>query len=358
MRDKQDRRGFLGALAAAAAPAILGAADKAGSRRPVIGSGEHTYEVFHDWGELPAGLRYGNTHGVCQDMQGRIYIAHTVHASSQREDTVVVFDEKGKFVRSWGAEFKGGAHGLHVRKEGADEFLYFVDTGKGRSSGVDTHHTWMVKMTLTGEEVFRIGYPKESPYYKLDAEGKPATKFSPTNVAIAPNGDIYVADGYGSYYINQYNSRGEFIRSFGGSGKEAGQLLNPHGLILDDRGPNPVLLIADRHNNRLQTFSLEGKHIAFSGGVNLPCHLHERNGVMVVPDLAARVTLIDKNNQVIAHLGEDTSGTWQQLRTQPRDRFVPGKFVSPHSACFDHDGNIFVVEWVEVGRVTKLRKIA
>ena len=50
-------------------------------------------------------------------------------------------------------------------------------------------------MTLKGEEVFRIGYPKESPYYKLDAEGKPATKFSPTNVAIAPNGDIYVADG-------------------------------------------------------------------------------------------------------------------------------------------------------------------
>ena len=106
-----------------------------------------------------------------------------------------------------------------MRKEGADEFLYFVDTGKGRSSSVDPRHTWMVKMTLTGEEVFRIGYPSQSPYCKLNAEGKLATKFSPTNVAIAPNGDIYVADGYGSYYINQYNSKGEFIRSFGGSGK-------------------------------------------------------------------------------------------------------------------------------------------
>ena len=186
MNEIQHRRRFLGAMAAAAAPAILGAADKAGSKRPIMGSEEHTYEVFHDWGELPAGLRYGNTHGVCQDMQGRIYIAHTVHASSQMEHTVAVFDEKGKFIRSWGSEFKGGAHGLHVRKEGAQEFLYFVDTGKGRSSGVDPRHTWMVKMTLTGEEVFRIGYPKESPYYKLDAEGKPATKFSPTNVAIAP----------------------------------------------------------------------------------------------------------------------------------------------------------------------------
>jgi hypothetical protein len=303
-------------------------------------------------------LVYGNTHGVCEDAQGHIYIVHTVHASSRSSDTVVVFDEKGKFVRSWGSEFKGGAHGLHIRKEGGNEFLYFVDTGKGRSDAIDPHHTWMVKMTLRGEEVLRIGYPKESPYYKLDVGGKPVTKFSPTNVAIAANGDIYVADGYGSYYINQYNAKGAFLASFGGPGKEAGQLLNPHGLILDSRGPVPMLLVADRHNNRLQTFSLAGRHIGFFGGVNLPCHFHERNGIMVVPDLAARVTLLDRDNRVLAHLGEDTSGSWQELRKQSRDRFIPGKFVSPHSACFDHEGNIFVVEWVEVGRVTKLRKIA
>lgn len=355
MRNAIRRRGFLAAVGMA--PAVFGAGEKSGSRRPVIGSGIHAYEVWHDWGDLPAGLRYGNTHGVCQDTQGCIYVTHTVHASSQSSDTLVVFDEKGKFVRSWGSEFKGGAHGLHIQKEGRDEFLYFVDTGKGRSNAIDTDHTWMVKMTLLGEEVLRIGYPKESPNYKLDA-GKPSTKFSPTNVAIAPNGDIYVADGYGSYYINRYNAKGIFLSSFGGPGKEAGQLLNPHGLILDSRGPEPVLLVADRHNNRLQTFSLAGEHVSFSGGVNLPCHFHERNGVMVVPDLAARVTLIDRQNRVLAHLGEDLSGSWQQLRTQSRDHFIPGKFVCPHSACFDHEGNIFVVEWVEVGRVTKLRKIA
>jgi hypothetical protein len=338
----------------AAAPAILGASDKTGSRRPVIGSGEHTYEAHHDWGELPAGLRWGNTHGVCEDSQGRIYIAHTVHASSERADTLVVFDEKGKFIRSWGSEFKGGAHGLHIRKEGRDEYLYFVDTGKGRSGGIDTGKTCMVKMTLRGEQVFRIGYPKESPHYKLDGSGAPATKFSPTNVAIAPGGDIYVADGYGSYYINQYDSKGRFIRSFGGAGKEPGRLANPHGLVLDARGKEPVLLVADRANNRLQAFSLDGKHLAFYPGVNLPCHFHERNGVMVIPDLAARVTLIGRDNRVITHLGEDTTGTWKDLRTQPRDRFTPGKFVSPHGAWFDHAGDIFVAEWVEVGRVTKL----
>src|ERR1700683_4241052 len=140
MPTHNNRRQFLGGMAAVAAPAIVGAADKARSKRPVIGSGEHTYEVFHDWGELPAGLRYGNTHGVCQDSQGRIYVTHTVGDGSALQDTLVVFDEKGKFIRSWGGEFKGGAHGLHVQKEGSTEFLYFVDTGKGRPAAVAPTH--------------------------------------------------------------------------------------------------------------------------------------------------------------------------------------------------------------------------
>ena len=79
---------------------------------------------------------------------------------------------------------------------------------------------------------------------------------------------------------------------------------------------------------------------------------------MVVPDLGARVTLLDSSNKVIEHLGDDSSSNWGELRKQPRDKFMPGKFVCPHGACFDHEGNIFVVEWVEVGRVTKLRHVA
>lgn len=349
-----DRRAF---FSVALAPAIH-AASKSGKRPPVVGNGAFTYEAIHDWGTLPRTIQLGNTHGVCEDRQGHIYIAHTVHASSQSHDTLLVFDRKGKFVRSWGSEFKGGAHGLHIQTEGREEFLYFVDTGKGRKSGIDPNHTWMIKMTLRGEEVLRIGYPKESHHYKLDKDGRPATKYSPTNVAVAPNGDIYVADGYGSYFINQYDAKGNFIRSFGGNGKGAGQLASPHGLILDRRTNPATLLVADRSNNRLQRFSLDGKHLGFAGGVNLPCHLHEQKGVMVIPDLAARVTLLGPDNQVIAHLGEDTRGDWQDLRKQPREQFHPGKFVSPHGACFDHDGNIFVVEWVEVGRITKLRKVS
>ena len=118
-----------------------------------------------------------------------------------------------------------------------------------------------------------------------------------------------------------------------------------------------LLLVADRRNARLQYFTLDGRHHSFVDGVVYPCHFHERKGLLVVPELDARVTLMDKNNKVIAYLGWNNDGKQRQLRLRPREEFTPGKFVCPHGACFDHDGNIYVVEWVEVGRVTKLRRV-
>ena len=114
---KQNRRSFLkqAGLAAAAftaAPYVI-AQDKTGNRLPVIGSGEHQYEVIHDWGELPAGHAYGNTHGVAVDAQGFIHIKHTVGKDAKIDDAVVVFDADGKFVRSWGKQYKGGDRADH-----------------------------------------------------------------------------------------------------------------------------------------------------------------------------------------------------------------------------------------------------
>ncbi len=341
------RRGFL-QTAAILVPTILRADDKSGSQLPVIGSGAHTYEVHHDWGELPATIKYGNTHGVIEDSQGRIYVHHTVNAASESSDSMVVFDDKGKFVKSWGKEFKGGAHGLHIQKEGSTEFLYLCDTRRGL----------VVKATLEGEQVFSLGYPDVSEAYKPGADGK-KPKYSPTNLAIAPNGDLYVGDGYGSSYINQYNSKGDYIRTFGGKGKEPGKVDCPHGIAVDLRGGTPVLTVADRANNRIQRFTLDGRHIDFISGTSQPCHFNYfKNGDVVVPDLGARVTLMDSSNQVIEHLGDDSASKYRETRTMTRDHFTPGKFVCPHGACFDHDGNIFVVEWVEVGRVTKLKRVA
>lgn len=349
---RSSRRRFLrqagtGLAGAVLGPTLLHATDKSGSRRPIVGEGAHTYEVHHDWGELPAGLAYGNTHGVCVDAQGHVYVHHTVHATSERHDTVVVFDRDGRFVRSWGREFEGGAHGLHIGTDGREQFLILCDTKRAA----------VTKTTLRGEIVWRLGYPRESPAYPVNADGSPAIKYSPTNVAVAPNGDIYVADGYGSSFINQYSADGKFIRTFGGKGSAIGQLDCPHGLMVDRRGDAPVLLVADRSNQRLQTFTLAGEPIATFDGFSHPCHFDERDGLVVVPDLFAKVTLIERGNRIVAQLGDAGPESWKAIRTGNRERFPSGKFVCPHSACFDADGNIYVVEWVEVGRVTLLRKV-
>ena len=344
------RRSFLAnAAAAAVAPAFLGASDKAGSKAPILGQGEHQYEAIHDWGELPRTIKYGNTHGVCEDSQGFIYIHHTVHATSDSLDTMVVFDHKGKFVRSWGRQFKGGAHGLTIRREGSEEFLYLCDF----------QHGIVTKRTLTGEEVFTLGYPAESEAYK--PKDKTPAAYRPTNVAIAPNGDIYVGDGYGSSYINQYNQKAEFIRTFGGLGNGDDQLDCPHGVWVDTRAETPLLVATDRGNSRLQRFTLEGKRIdSILGTSKMPCYLHERNGEVVIPDLLSKVVILDRKNNVVASLGEGeySNKDWSTIRNQAPGTFVPGRFICPHGACFDHEGNIFVVEWVEAGRVTKLRSVA
>jgi hypothetical protein len=148
---------------------------------------------------------------------------------------------------------------------------------------------------------------------------------------VAANGDVYVADGYGSSFVNQYNAKGEFIRTFGGKGKEAGQLDSPHGIWLDRRRGEPLLLVADRSNRRLQYFTLDGRHHHFAGQgvVKLPCHFDTQGELLLVPDLEARVTLLNGQDRLVAHLGDDASGTWGQLRRRPRERVCPREVHLP-----------------------------
>ena len=354
------RREFLSAAVAAPAlsPILLNLQDKAGARAPVMGEGAWTYEAIHDWGQLPPQIKWGNTHGVVEDAQGHIHVHHTVHATSDSADSMVVFDRNGRFVRSWGKEFRGVAHGLHIRKEGRDEFLYLtVNATNPRLVPPPEMQAVVLKTTLKGEIVWKIQGPPDIAEYRASAGGEPR-RYNPTNLAIAPNGDVYVGDGYGSYYVNQYTSKGEYIRTFGGRGAEPGRLNEPHGIWVDTREASPLLVVADRRNNRLQRFTLDGKHVDFIPGFRLPCHFHERQGAVVVPDLHGRVTLMDRRNALVAHLGDSGAADWNNpLRREPREKFIPGQYICPHGACFDHDGNIFVVEWVEVGRVTKLRKV-
>jgi hypothetical protein len=349
------RREFIKAAGAAVAasavgPTILGAADKAGVKNAIVGTGEHTYEAIHNWGEVPSHIKWGETHGVAVDSAGLIYIKHRSRAEVPI-DAVAVFDPAGKFVRSFGKEYHQGGHGIDIRKDGNEEFLHLCDV----------FNRQVIKTTLTGEQVWKMCYPMEPEVYQK------VSKFSPTNVAFGSDGGFYVADGYGSHYIHQYDKNARWIRTWGGEGTEPGKMKTPHGIWLDDRpGREPSLVVADRANARLQYFTLDGKHIGFAGDVSFPAHFDIRGTELLVPDLHARVSILDKDNKTIVHLGYDPEWTKLvlekddkggfKMRGQP-ERWENGKFVHPHDACYDKNGNIFVVEWVPTGRVTLLRKV-
>ena len=304
------------------------------------GSGDHVYEVQHDWLKPPADIAYGDTHGLALDSHGRIYVAHTVHPSSKKSDAVLVFDQEGKFIKSWGAEFRGGAHGLDLRKEGSEEFLYHCDTNR----------RLIVKTNLDGAVVWQKGVPMETGVYK-DARG-----WCPTNVAFAPNGDLFVGDGYGSSYIHRYGSNGDYKGIVSRPGKGFGEVSCPHGLWVDTRFGDAELVVADRANRRIQYLSLDGKHLRYvTEGIRLPCHMHfNKKGELLVPDLESVVTILGRDNRPIVQLGD---GHPSGLRAASRDKFIPGKFIHPHSSIWINDRDIVVAEWVPIGRVTRLRKI-
>lgn len=375
------RRHFLRTAGAAvftagAAPAILGADDKSGKRPVVVGAGDYRYECHHGWGELPDSIKWRNTHGVTVDRDGFIYIKHQGNEKAPC-DTIVVFDPQGKYVRSFGSEYAGGGHGIDIRYEDNVPYLYLSDTLNRQ----------VVKCDLSGEWIWKKRYPREPHVY--DSLGK----FRPTNVCFGPNGDLYVGDGYGASYIHHYDAHGNWIRSWGGGGEEPGKMRTPHGQWLDDRpGREPMLVIADRANSRLQYFTLDGKpHSCLQGvlctkenaapsegdlvkrldkygsfpaapqlALSFPADVDTQGEYMLVPDLHARVLIFNGRNELVANLGHDAEWTanvlGMKVRTDP-GQWVDGRFVHPHDACFDKDGNILVVEWVEAGRVTFLRRV-
>lgn len=338
-----------------AAPFLLTSA-KGQSPLPRIGQGNYRYEVLHDYLQPPSTLKFGNTHGIVVTADGRIVLCHTVHKSSESPDAIAIFDADGKFIKSWGADLRGGAHGLVLRREGSQEFLYHCDNVKG----------FVRKTTLDGEVVWILHAPLESGLYAKAGEYRPST------LAFAPNGDFYIADGYGKFYIHHYDAKGRYVRSFGGSRAEMDRLKGqetapgttiwPHAIAVDTRGPQPLLMVGERGDNRrVQYFSLDGKPLhMLKAGVRWPSTFDFYQGLMLMPDLKAVVTLYDARNQPLVQLGDGQQPdgkTYEGLRNQERSAFTPGKFVAPHAACFDAQGDILVAEWVEVGRVTKLRKV-
>lgn len=353
------RRSFLKKTGTLAAGVSLGAlsvnAAPAAEPPPVIiGEGAFRYEVDHHWPRLPSGKQFGYTHGVVEDQAGRLYVAN------QSPDAIMVFEADGTFVTSWGVAYAEGAHGLNITEEDGREVLYLANTGLAE----------VVKTTLDGEVLWTAKTPPRPDLY----EGEEKT-YSPTETAIGPNGKVYVADGYGQSWIHVYTTAGEYETSFGGPGDATHHLNVPHGINVDPRGPEPVLQVADRGNVRIVNFSLDGdfiEEVVSPDALRYPCAtVHDVEGIMYVPDLFARLSIFDENNRKVLDLGDYVEGqtltSWDDFGTTypelegypniPHKKRLVGKFSSPHDLWVDGAGNIYVVEWIEDGRVTKLKRL-
>lgn len=327
------RRTFLAGAAVALASRPAWAQDKV-----LLGTGTHQYEWVPGWAKLPEGMKnFGNTHGsVVVDSKDRIFV------NTDTEHAVMIFDADGKFIKSWGKDFRGGAHGMTIAKEGDKEVMWLAHTGRHE----------VVKTTLDGEVLQSIGVPEQAGVYQ------DKNKYLPTDVAIAPNGDVYVGDGYGMHWVHRWNAKGEYVQSWRGGEGDAGKFKTPHGIWIDVRKDPATVIVADRGNSRLQIFTLDGKPLGIvKEGLRNPCKVQVRNGDVLIPDLKGRVTILDKDNKLIAHIGENSDKGKQGNHGVPPDQWKDGEFTAPHGAAWDSKGNLYVQDWNATGRVSKLKRV-
>ena len=353
------RRQFLssaavGTVAALAAPAVHSLAQTDG--KLVIGEGDYQYEVQHGWGELPDKFTWQTTHNVAVDKSQNVYVIHEGKRDKKDHPAIFVFDNDGKFVRAFGSQFQGGGHGIEVREEGGEEFLYVCGYQQVKA---------FAKLTLNGEMLWWKNAPMDSGVYaekedrlKVGKWGR--DRFMPTNFAFLDDGGFLLADGYGSFHIHRYDKDGNWQSHFGGPGKGEGKFQTPHGIWIDRRGEEPRIVVCDRANHTLQVLDMDGEYLKTIEGFGLPANLDTQGDLLLVPELVARVTLLDKDYKPVAHLGEDVerlSNDKQKKIRQDEAKWNDGKFVHPHDACFADGGDIYVAEWVATGRVTKLKKV-
>jgi peptidylamidoglycolate lyase len=350
------RRDFIKMTAAGSAGlALPGVACAGDSTAPVrIGSGYYTYEAVDGWGRLPEGMKYGFGCGVIVDSLDRVYVT-----SRSSNPCVVIFDRDGGLLETWSNEFaekvgfttgqvKATAHCLYLSREGVEEFIYWTENINDAKT--PKYGARVYKTDLRGKVLYTIG--------NVEKEGSDSQKFdwtNPTDVAVAPNGDIYVVDGYGSQRVSRFDKNFAHLKTIGGrsKNKEHGLFNTCHGIWINTlrKGSEPEVYIADRANGRIEVFSLglEYKRTVLDGEVRNPCCFYQHEDKLYVPDLASRVTILDANDKLVTHLGDG--------KDKPDNKTNPGLFAAPHAICLDSRGDMYVVEWVDFGRPRKFKHV-
>ena len=277
-------------------------------------------------GNQPLGPCHG---GVVLDKAGNIYV------TTDTERGIVVFSPEGKFLRAFGPT---RIHGLEIRREKGVEYIY---------AARHADHE-VVKLTLTGKQLWAIHYPPEAGIYK-DENG-----FKPCAVTVGPDGSIFIADGYGANYVLKYDKNRKFVKAFGGPGEAEGQFKTCHRSEERTRLGKPLLLVCNRNNNRVEYWDLDGNFVrVIRNDLRMPAAVQFRGEYAVFPELQGRVTVLDKAGNIVAQVGDNPNEKQRANYGLPPDQWQVGICNSPHGATMDKNGNLIVTEWSQFGHLHK-----
>ena len=281
-------------------------------------------------GNKPLGPCHG---GAVIDKAGSIYV------TTDTERGIVVFSPSGRFLRAVGPT---RIHGLELREESGTEYLYCARHADHE----------VVKLKLDGEQVWAIRFPPEAGIYK-DDQG-----FNPCAITVAPDGSIFVADGYGSNYVLKFDKDRKFVKAFGGPGEAEGKFKTCHGIALDMRQGKPLLLVCNRNNNRVEYWDLDGNFVkVIQKDLRLPAAVHIRGDYAVFPELQGRVTVLDKAGNIVAQVGDNPVPDQRANFGLPQPKWRDGICNSPHGASIDKDDNLIVTEWSQFGHLHKFTRL-
>jgi len=296
----------------------------------IIGHNSHKYKVDLNWGALDS-THYpvNDCHEMVQDSNGRIVLL-----TNHTKNNVIIYDKKGELTEVWGTEYPG-AHGLTLNVEDGQDILYIADN--------ERHE--IIKTTIDGKVIRTFPCPDIKEY-------KDNNQYIPTETAVANNGDVYVADGYGLQHILHYNADGQLLNVFGGKGDGKEHFDNAHGICIDNRSGEETLLITARMQNKLKRFSMDGQLLNV---IDLPgayiCRpvIHGSDVYMATiwsgdgkPNTGF-VSILDKNDRLISAPGGSIP-TYHNGQLQSLHQTLK-IFQHPHDVCIDDDENLYVAQW-------------
>jgi DNA-binding beta-propeller fold protein YncE len=261
------------------------------------------YRPVPGWPTLPEEIKLGPVSAVATDAADRVYVFH------RGKHPLLVFDREGKFLRSWGDDRIKTAHGLRIDHENN---IWVTDIGNHQVMKFDVDGKLLLSLGKKGE-------PGEGPEH-FDR---------PTDMAVAPTGEFYVADGYGNARVVKFSKEGKYVNQWGKKGKSEGEFNLPHAICLDRKGR---IYVGDRENNRIQVFDADGKFLDQWRESGAPYGLFlTREGRMFVADARANwVKVLDIQGKPLGRWGEKGAG--------------PGQFNVPHMLCVDSQGAVYVAE--------------